>query len=223
MSWLPERTHVVGELVDLRGQILQIIAVRRDRSVLVETVAGETLVVHAHDAATFRNPPDGAAGLFKRLHEELELNSISLRCQRVLDCWALILPARVVSEDLGDYLEDINRRARNGHRWRAYVRLVAAICWTGINAVGYTLRELWKTPMPRGGHMQITPTRELAKTVVVLPVACEECGTAFDMECSHSSGFGFMQPGWFRCQHCSRINRLAALPGEPLRITPRSR
>jgi len=41
---------------------------------------------------------------------------------------------------VGDYLEDIHRRCAAGQRWRVYLRVVAAIFWTGLNAVGYAMK-----------------------------------------------------------------------------------
>jgi hypothetical protein len=58
----------------------------------------------------------------------------------VLDLWAVLLPARIVNEDLGDYLEDIHRRIAAGQRWCVYLRIVAAIFWTGLNAIGYAMK-----------------------------------------------------------------------------------
>jgi hypothetical protein len=61
----------------------------------------------------------------------------------------------------------------------------------------------------------------MSETVVLIPVACERCGETFDLECSHSVGFGYMQSGFFRCTSCGWVNRLAAVPGEPARLKPR--
>jgi hypothetical protein len=47
-----------------------------------------------------------------------------------------------VTEDLGDYVEDINRRAAEGQRWQIYIRTLAAMFWTGVNALGYLFRNL---------------------------------------------------------------------------------
>jgi hypothetical protein len=60
----------------------------------------------------------------------------------VLDVWAAFLPSRVATEDLGDYLEDINNRLAKGQRKLVYVRVAAAIFWTGINAVGYAMKAV---------------------------------------------------------------------------------
>jgi len=66
------------------------------------------------------------------------------RALRVLDSLALILPARIATEELGDYIGDINRRAAAGQScWKIYLRMLAAMFWTGVNAVGYFLKEIW--------------------------------------------------------------------------------
>ena len=75
-------------------------------------------------------------------------NRGALRAQRPsrwLDRWGAILPPRIVNEELGDYIEDINRRASEGQSaiW-LWLRAGAAVFWTLINAVGY-----WKTQLGR--------------------------------------------------------------------------
>lgn len=60
----------------------------------------------------------------------------------MLDLWAVLLPARISNEVLGDYLEDIHRRAARGQRKLLYVRVLAAIFWTGVNGFGYLLKKL---------------------------------------------------------------------------------
>jgi hypothetical protein len=62
----------------------------------------------------------------------------------VLDVWAIFLPQRIVNEDLADYLQDINRRIAKGQRWKAYLRVVAAIFWTGVNAVRHFQSQVSK-------------------------------------------------------------------------------
>jgi hypothetical protein len=63
----------------------------------------------------------------------------------MLDAWATLLPVRIANEDLADYIEDINRRIVRGQRALVHVRVAAAIFWTGINALGYLLRQLRST------------------------------------------------------------------------------
>lgn len=67
------------------------------------------------------------------------------RALSTLDTWALLLPERIATEILGDYVEDINRRTAAGQgRFKIYVRMLAAMFWTGVNAVGYFLKEVGK-------------------------------------------------------------------------------
>ena len=66
------------------------------------------------------------------------------QAHRLLDFWALFLPARIAAEDLGDYFEDINRRALSGQRWLLALRVAAAIFWTGVAAVDYNFKHLRK-------------------------------------------------------------------------------
>jgi hypothetical protein len=62
----------------------------------------------------------------------------------LLDAWSSVLPSRISSEVLGDYIEDINRRIAAGQRKLVWLRVAAAIFWTGINAIGYALKQLRK-------------------------------------------------------------------------------
>jgi hypothetical protein len=62
----------------------------------------------------------------------------------VVDFWGALLPARVVKEDLGDYIEDIHRRINDGQRFRVWLRVAAAVFWTALNAFGYAMKLLGK-------------------------------------------------------------------------------
>jgi hypothetical protein len=60
-----------------------------------------------------------------------------------LDNLALVLPTRIVNEDLGDFLEDINRRGLHGQSsFKIYLRTTAATFWLIANAVGYLVRTV---------------------------------------------------------------------------------
>lgn len=60
----------------------------------------------------------------------------------VLSFWAALLPARIANEDLGDYFEDIARRSEAGQRSLVWVRVMAAMFWTAVNAAGYLLKRV---------------------------------------------------------------------------------
>lgn len=64
------------------------------------------------------------------------------RAVRLLDIWGAVLPARIATEDLNDYVEDIHRRIRMRQRASVYVRMVVAIFWTALNAVAYFLKQI---------------------------------------------------------------------------------
>jgi hypothetical protein len=64
------------------------------------------------------------------------------RAESFLSAWASLLPARIATEDIGDYIEDIRRRAEAGQRVRLALRVVAAVFWTAVNTVGY-----WRSTM----------------------------------------------------------------------------
>lgn len=90
------------------------------------------------DSGQAHRPVSGEPQFAKR-------DSRTARLQRaydILDAWSVILPHRVVTEEIGDYLEDITRRIALGQRWRPRLRIAAAIFWTGINAIGYTVKDM---------------------------------------------------------------------------------
>ena len=66
------------------------------------------------------------------------------RAMGLLDAWSALLPARVAREDLGDYIELIAERLEKGQNWLVYVNTAGAMFWTGVNAVGYFLKETGK-------------------------------------------------------------------------------
>lgn len=61
----------------------------------------------------------------------------TLRPLGILDTWGALLPARIANEDLGDFIEDIERRTKAGQRFTVWLRVAAAMFWTGVNALGY--------------------------------------------------------------------------------------
>lgn len=60
----------------------------------------------------------------------------------VLELWATLLPMRVVNEELGDYIDEVNRLRGNGRRAFAWIRTITAVLWTATNTAGYLLRQL---------------------------------------------------------------------------------
>jgi hypothetical protein len=60
----------------------------------------------------------------------------------VLDAWSVVLPHRLRTEDLGEYIEQVNGDFKAGRPWRAWTRIVAAVCWTSVNAIGYLRANL---------------------------------------------------------------------------------
>jgi hypothetical protein len=86
------------------------------------------------------------ADVVRHVQKQMEIRNAerATRSMRILDAWSAILPARVNKEELGDYIEDINRRAMMGQRRLVYLRLAAAVFWTGIHAVSDLLQSLGK-------------------------------------------------------------------------------
>jgi hypothetical protein len=84
---------------------------------------------------------------FLRQLEEGKRAAIAHRASRralnILDTLVLVLPERIVNEVLGDFVEDINRRAKQGQsNSKIYVRAAAAAFWVLTNTVGYLLKSL---------------------------------------------------------------------------------
>jgi hypothetical protein len=56
----------------------------------------------------------------------------------LLEVWSLFLPMRIQREELGDAIEDVNRRILEGQpNWRIKVRALMAIFWTAISTIHY--------------------------------------------------------------------------------------
>jgi hypothetical protein len=69
----------------------------------------------------------------------------------ILRSWSALLPARVLNEDLGDYVEQLVR-ARDAGRCVLLYRIAAlAVFFTGLNAVGLCFREFVTPPSRRSG------------------------------------------------------------------------
>jgi hypothetical protein len=64
------------------------------------------------------------------------------RIASALDVWGGLLPIRIANEDLGEFLEDINRRIDEGQRVMPYVRTASALFWTAVNSIGYLRKNL---------------------------------------------------------------------------------
>jgi len=60
---------------------------------------------------------------------------------RLLNAWGALLPIRIAKEDLGDYIEDIHRRAENGEWILLWLRVLTALIWTSINVLGFVKRN----------------------------------------------------------------------------------
>src|SRR5262249_28065867 len=77
--------------------------------------------------------------------DNLETKVLSGFSSSVLYVWAAVLPSRIADEDLGDFLEKIRRMQQRGDpRWLIYLQTFSAMFWTGVNAVGYFLKEIGK-------------------------------------------------------------------------------
>lgn len=73
------------------------------------------------------------------------------RCVAVIDTWSAFLPQCIVNEEVGDYVEDLHRRAVAGQRVQLWARVLACLFYTTINAAGYALGELRRNRRDRKG------------------------------------------------------------------------
>lgn len=136
--------HLAGELrmagdlkavkVRIEGPLVLSQAQLFPPTIAVENNSDQSLTVEISPASLALNgmPPTVVISRAKK----------DCRPLRWLDTWSVVLPARIKNEELGDYIEDIRRRAAQGQRILAWLRLIFAAFWTGVNAVGYLLKEL---------------------------------------------------------------------------------
>lgn len=153
---------VVGEIVRRRGVVMRIVKVARDGTVFAETVRGVVETISPSDARLIRSADREVASMFEDFYNPYLHVRAMRRIQRVLDWWARLLPVRVVSEDLGDYREKIQRLISEGQPLRAYWTLVAAIVSTAMNSVGYALRQFGKAPLPLSQQQSGTSRQDLS-------------------------------------------------------------
>ena len=85
------------------------------------------------------------ARLTRRVRWRLDPVARAARAAAILDVWGEILPARITNEDLGDFVEDVRRRAETGQRVRVWVGVGTAIIWSGVNTVAYLISTLRKS------------------------------------------------------------------------------
>ena len=222
MAWHTDRTHVVGEIIQFRRVVLRIVATDDDGSIYAESPRGAVVKIEPAETNLIQSVDRKLAALFEEFYNPYP-NASARRLQRVLDLWSKLLPARVVSEDLGDYRETIDSLFRAGKfltgAWTAFKALGA----TGVNSVVYVFKPAATTPsvVIRGSSSTLRRFK-MPDMVVVIPVRCEKCEANYDIECAHSSGFGYMQSTSFRCEACGHVNKLDAVPSEPLRVLPHS-
>jgi hypothetical protein len=66
------------------------------------------------------------------------------RATSCLETVSLVLPSRVVNEEIGDWCERIDSLSAEGRAWKIYATLVAALFWTFTNTVGYFVKAIGK-------------------------------------------------------------------------------
>jgi hypothetical protein len=123
------------------------IAILKQEGVRLQDLSGENLKRYIAAFAAEEDSPWDQQQLEKlryqqQLKERVQNDNRKKKPLAILDGWGAILPMRVNTEELGDYIEDIHERAARGQRWLLWVRVIAAIIWTGINTVGYMAKNL---------------------------------------------------------------------------------
>lgn len=67
------------------------------------------------------------------------------RAKGIFGLASALLPARVVDEELGDALEDVNRRLKEGRpRYEINLKIWGAVFWATFHSTSYALKRLGK-------------------------------------------------------------------------------
>ena len=85
------------------------------------------------------------ARLTQRVRWRLDPGTRAARAAAILDAWGELLPARITNEDLGDFIEDVRRRAETGQRLRVWLRVGTAMVWSGVNTIAYVVASVVST------------------------------------------------------------------------------
>lgn len=105
------------------------------------------------------------ARLTRGVRWRLDPDARAARAAAILDAWGAILPARIMNEDVGDFVEDVRRRAQTGQRVRVWLRVGTAIAWSGVNTAAYVVSALRKSTTDQ--HRQI-PTSLRAVAILLI-------------------------------------------------------
>ena len=147
MAWEADYTWISGELLKLDGRLFIVLAnVDRGRVVLADE-NGRVRILNADAVKSLHRPSREEMSRFpgslqRSLQRSIRRQQRASQASAILEGWAAVLPARIVNEELGDYLEDIHRRVKAGQRSWVVVRVMTAIFWTGVNAWGYLINQL---------------------------------------------------------------------------------
>lgn len=162
MPWESGRTFVAGETLRVSADLdLEFVQKNANGRIWVRVTHLKTgnqfdvTVPRQHYEGLFRRDPHALSFMHRFIEHlpsgppvvseteaflsfRLQPSPAQRRALTVLDRWAVWLPARVVKEDLGDYIEDINRRAcEHQHGFWIFLRVISAMSWTTVNAIGY--------------------------------------------------------------------------------------
>jgi hypothetical protein len=150
MAYDSPRVYTTGSFIAIGDDVYLIVRGGSASRVQLSTFHGD-VVLPSPGLLALSHPLSGDVGLARfRRAKWFHGEELRRRCRRmghvrsVLDAWAVVLPQRIVDEDLGDYIEDINRRIQSGQRFLAWIRVIAAVAYTGVNTAGHVLQTLGK-------------------------------------------------------------------------------
>ena len=101
---------------------------------------GEAPIVRLSDQAVygFRYPEEATRGEVDALqHASRE------RAAAILDNFSVFIPQRISKEEIGDALEDINRRIAAGQTWQVRWRIVTTVAYTAVSTFGFFMSNLF--------------------------------------------------------------------------------
>ncbi|MBI4450270.1 hypothetical protein HY634_04375 [Candidatus Uhrbacteria bacterium] len=136
MAWHAEPTLTAGVVYEIAGLRFRFWGrILGSPDVLLEDVYGQ---VKAMDREIFAHAyPLLASDAAEFFEEQQRCHKRKRRVQSVLEAWTAVLPPRILNEDFGDWVEDLNRRLARGQKWLVWLRVCACVFWTVVNSIGY--------------------------------------------------------------------------------------
>lgn len=147
MAYDAPYTWSTGEIIKIGDRMFVVFTHGNGREhVVLQDESGQLVKMPSADAARVREfaSPEEMSRFSVVFERSLHVRKRALRAVAILDGWAAMLPARIVNEDLSDYIEDIHRRCARGQRFRVWMRVASGMFWTGLNTFEYAMKRLGK-------------------------------------------------------------------------------